>query len=60
MIPGRLVVAADDDLLRMNQAARRILAEVGMCVHSGKSLRFCAAAGAQVDPQARSAKFPGS
>ena len=59
MIPGRLAVASDDDLLRMNQAARRILAEVGMRVHSEKILRFCADAGARVDHQARTAKFPG-
>lgn len=58
MISGRLRVATDDDLLRMNEAARRILAEVGMRVHSEQILRFCADAGAQVDAQARTAKFP--
>ncbi len=58
MIPGRLIVASDDDLLRMNDAARRILAKVGMRVHSEKILRFCADAGAQVDTQARTARFP--
>lgn len=58
MIPGRLIVASDDDLMRMHAAAKRILSEVGMRVHSEKILRFCASSGAQVDPQARTAKFP--
>lgn len=58
MIPGRLAVASDDDLLQMNDAARRIVAEVGMRVHSDKILQFCEDAGAQVDSQQRTAKFP--
>ena len=58
MIPGRLIVASDDDLLRMHSASKRILAELGMRVHSDKILSFCADAGAQVDVQARTAKFP--
>ncbi len=42
----------------MNEAARRIVGEVGMRVHSEKILRFCADAGAEVNLQARTAKFP--
>ncbi len=58
MIPGRLAVASDDSLPHINQAARRILAGVGMRAHPAKILRFCAQARARVDAQARAAKFP--
>ena len=57
-VAGRLRIGADDDLVRLNDAAWAVLERTGFKVYSQRLLEKLRAFGAQIDLNTMVAKFP--
>jgi len=57
-VTGRLKIGSDDDLVRLNEAAWRVLERTGFKIYSKRILAKVEALGARVDHDEMTARFP--